>query len=144
MQKEEFLLNRLLNCPTYLIFCKIFPFKNVRYLRFLFLLSCWIILFFSASEINKFINKVDAQTVPSGSYHDAPGLALTGSNYQDVAGTNSLQLSQFSVAVWFKTSTNFVSDAFIVNKGGDGSDSSGQNMNYGIWMTKSEKIKVWI
>ena len=45
------------------------------------------------------------------------------------------------MAAWFKTSTNFASDAFIVNKGGVGSDSSGQNMNYGIWMTKSEKIK---
>jgi hypothetical protein len=52
-----------------------------------------------------------------------------------------LQLSQFSVATWFKTSTNFGSDAFIVNKGGSGSDSSGQNLNYGIWMTSTEKIK---
>ena len=53
----------------------------------------------------------------------------------------SLQLSQFSVAAWFKTSTNFGTDAFIVNKGGAGSDSSGQNLNYGIWMTSTEKVK---
>jgi hypothetical protein len=66
---------------------------------------------------------------------------LTGSNYQDVASSSSLQLSQFSVASWFKTSTNYGRDGFIVNKGGAGSDSSGQNMNYGIWMTKSENIK---
>jgi hypothetical protein len=123
-----------------LIFDKIFPFKNGKNFKFLFLLSCWIILFFSASEINsKLLNKVGAQT--SGSYHYTPGLVLTGSNYQDVTSTNSLQLSQFSVAAWFKTSTNFATDAFIVNKGGVGSDSSGQNMNYGIWMTKSEKIR---
>jgi Concanavalin A-like lectin/glucanases superfamily/F5/8 type C domain/Bacterial Ig domain len=123
-----------------LIFDKIFPFKNGKNFRFLFLLSCWIILFYSASEINSnLLNKVGAQT--SGSYHYAPGLVLTGSNYQDVTSTNSLQLSQFSVTAWFKTSTNFATDAFIVNKGGVGSDSSGQNMNYGIWMTKSEKIK---
>jgi hypothetical protein len=123
-----------------LIFDKIFPFKNGKNFGFLFLLSCWIILFFSASEINSnLLNKVGAQT--SGSYHYAPGLVLTGSNYQDVTSTNSLQLSQYSVAAWFKTSTNFATDAFIVNKGGVGSDSSGQNMNYGIWMTKSEKIK---
>jgi len=118
--------------PTDLIFGKID-------FRFLFLLSCWLILFFSASAINSnLLKKVDGQT--SGSYHYAPGLALTGSNYQDVTSTNSLQLSQFSVAAWFKTSTNFASDAIIVNKGGVGSESAGQNMNYGIWMTKSEKI----
>jgi hypothetical protein len=52
-----------------------------------------------------------------------------------------LQLSQFGVVAWFKTSTNFVSDAFIVNKGGVGSDSSRQNLNYGIWMTSAEKVK---
>ena len=128
----------MFNCPTYLIFGKIFS-QNGKNFRFLFLLSSWLILFFSASEINSnLLNKVDAQT--SGSYHYAPGLVLTGSNYQDVTSTNSLQLSQFSVAAWFKTSTNFASDAIIVNKGGVGSESSGQNMNYGIWMTKSEKI----
>ena len=76
-----------------------------------------------------------------GSYNYAPSLVLTGSNYHDVPSTPSLQLSQFSVAAWFKTSTNFGSDAFIVNKGGIGSDSSGQNMNYGIWMTSTEQIK---
>jgi hypothetical protein len=124
-----------------LIFSRTFPFQNRKNFSFLFLLSCWIILFFSASEINSnLLNKVDAQTVPSGSYHYAPGFVLTGTNFQDVTSTSSLQLSQFSVAAWFKTSTNFASDAIIVNKGGVGSESSGQNMNYGIWMTKSEKI----
>ena len=102
------------------------------------ILISWVILFFSASEINSnLMNNVDAQT----GYHYAPGLVLTGSNYQDVASSSSLSPSQFSVAAWFKTSTNFASDVFIVNKGGVGSDSSGQNLNYGIWMTSAEKIK---
>jgi hypothetical protein len=52
-----------------------------------------------------------------------------------------LPLNQFSVASWFKTSSDFASDAFIVNKGGTGSESAGQNMNYGIWMTSAEKIQ---
>jgi hypothetical protein len=55
--------------------------------------------------------------------------------YLDVNGTNSAQLSKFSVAAWFKTSTDFNSDAFIVNKAG-----ASDNMNYGIWMTNAEKI----
>ena len=80
-------------------------------------------------------------SAPSGDYHYSPGLTLSGSNYQDVASTSALQLAQFSVAAWFKTSTNFGSDSMIVNKGGVGSDNSGQNLNYGIWMTSTEKIK---
>src|SRR6185312_15547197 len=81
------------------------------------------------------------QSSQGGSYSYSPSFALTGSNYQDVASSSSLQLSQFSVAAWFKTSTNFGSDSLIVNKGGLGSDNSGQNMNYGIWMTSTEKVK---
>ena len=57
-------------------------------------------------------------------------------SYLDVNGTNSAQLSKFSVAAWFKTSTDFNSNAFIVNKAG-----SSDNMNYGIWMTNTETIR---
>ena len=121
-----------------MIFKKIYPFKSTKNSSLIFLLSCWVILFFSASESNSnLINNVYAQT----GYRYAPGLVLTGSNYQDVTSSSSLKPSQFSVAAWFKTSTNYGSDAFIVNKGGVGSDSSGQNLNYGIWMTSTEKIK---
>ena len=55
-------------------------------------------------------------------------------SYLDVNDTSSV--SKFTVAAWFKTSNNFKSDAFIVNKAGDGG-----NMNYGIWMTNAEKIE---
>jgi hypothetical protein len=57
-------------------------------------------------------------------------------SYLDVNGTNSLQLSKFSVAAWFKTSTDYNSNAFIVNKAG-----ASNNMNYGIWMTTAETIR---
>ncbi len=77
-----------------------------------------------------------------GGYHFDPSLSLTGSNYDEAPSTSSLQLSQFSVAAWFKTSSNFASDAFIVNKGGAGSDSSGENLNYGLWMNSLENLKV--
>ena len=76
-----------------------------------------------------------------GSYNYAPSFTASGSNYFDVASSPSLQLSQFSVASWFKTSSNFGSDATIVNKGGFGSESAGQNMNWGIWMNSAEQIK---
>jgi hypothetical protein len=76
-----------------------------------------------------------------GGYNYAPSFVATGSSYNDTPDSAALRLNQFSVAAWFKTSSNFGSDAFIANKGGIGSDSSGQNMNYGIWMTSSERIK---
>ena len=81
---------------------------------------------------------------PSGSgeskYHYSPSLVLSGSNYYDQKSTLPLQLAKFSVAGWFKTSSNFVSTAFIVNKGGIGSDLSGRNLNYGIWMNSAGRI----
>ncbi|HXW12227.1 MAG TPA: LamG-like jellyroll fold domain-containing protein [Nitrososphaeraceae archaeon] len=55
-------------------------------------------------------------------------------SYLDVNDTSSV--SKFSVAAWFKTSANYDSDAFIVNKPG-----SSNNLNYGIWMTSDEKLR---
>ncbi|TLX90084.1 MAG: LamG domain-containing protein, partial [Thaumarchaeota archaeon] len=55
-------------------------------------------------------------------------------SYLDVNDTSSV--SKFSVAAWFKTSNDYKSDAYIVNKAGDGG-----NLNYGIWMTSAEEIR---
>jgi Concanavalin A-like lectin/glucanases superfamily/Bacterial Ig domain len=57
-------------------------------------------------------------------------------SYLDVNSTNSAQLSKFTVAAWFKTPTDYNSDAFIMNKAG-----ASDNMNYGIWMTNTEKVR---
>ena len=54
-------------------------------------------------------------------------------SYLDVNDTSSV--SRFSVAGWFRTSADYNSDAFIVNKPG-----SSNHMNYGIWMTNKEKV----
>ena len=46
-------------------------------------------------------------------------------------------MNQFTVSGWFKTSIDYEaknSRKLIANKGGFGSESTGQNMNYGIWM----------
>src|SRR5207249_3217413 len=63
--------------------------------------------------------------------------------YTDITNSNNkqLQLRNFSVGTWFKTNSNFSSDAFIVSKGGCCSEKAAENMNYGIWMTKDEKIR---
>lgn len=74
-------------------------------------------------------------------YHYDPSLSLTGSNFYDVGSTSQLQLSKFSLAAWFKTSSDFSGDAFIVNKGGFGGEDPGFNMNYGLYMTKDEQVR---
>src|SRR5439155_599910 len=75
-------------------------------------------------------------------YHYQPFLSFSGSNFTDIASSPSLQLGQFSVAAWFQTSKSYASDAYIVNKGGAGSELPGKNMNYGIWvLSGSNKIQ---
>lgn len=49
-------------------------------------------------------------------------------------------LTMFTLAVWFNTSENFSTNAFLVNKGGIGIDTKGYNMNYGIWMNSRGNI----
>jgi concanavalin A-like lectin/glucanase superfamily protein/F5/8 type C domain-containing protein len=80
-------------------------------------------------------------SISSVGYNYDPSFTATGSNFYDVASTSALQISQFSVAAWFKTSSDFATDVTIVNKGGFGSETTGQNMNYGIWMNNAEKVK---
>ena len=84
---------------------------------------------------------IDVIERPQGSYNYSPSLVATGSNYRDIPDSASLRLTQFSVATWFKTSADYATDSIMVNKGGLGADSAGQNMNYGIWMTNAEKIR---
>ncbi len=70
---------------------------------------------------------------------------MSGRNYTDVANTDALQLSNFTVVSWFQSEMNKLpgnkSNAYIVNKGGVGGDELGRNMNYGIWMNQLGKIR---
>jgi hypothetical protein len=82
---------------------------------------------------------------PGSIYHYEPYATLSGSNYTDVPSSSSLQLTtSMSVASWFRTTTNHADTSFIVNKGGHGSETPGQNINYGIFMTGSETITAMI
>jgi len=73
----------------------------------------------------------------NGKYIHSPYYTFSGSNYTDVSSSSLLQLSSFTVASWFQTSKNYTTEwdkNIIVNKGGFGSETAGQNMNYGIWV----------
>ena len=100
----------------------------------------WIsaLIFSSSQSYGNVFNNVDAQ---SAGYNYSPSLTLSGSNYLDVGSKSSLQLSKFTVATWFKTLKDYGIEAMMVNKGGVGSESLGQNANYQLSMTTSEKIK---
>src|SRR5919109_4572125 len=82
-----------------------------------------------------------AYAIASPFYHYDPYFVATGSSYSVKGDDPSLRLTKFSVAAWFKTTKDYSGNAYIVNKGGSGSESKGKNMNYGIWMTSSEKIR---
>ncbi len=78
-------------------------------------------------------------------YRYEPYIIMSGRNYTDVANTDALQLSNFTVVSWFQSEMNRLpgnrSNAYIVNKGGVGGDELGRNMNYGIWMNQLGKIR---
>jgi predicted phosphodiesterase len=79
---------------------------------------------------------------PTSLYHYEPFHPVNDeSDILTQQDATTLDLTKFTVAAWFNTSTNFGDNGMIVNKGGIGSDSSGTNMNYGIWMTSSEKLR---
>jgi hypothetical protein len=74
-------------------------------------------------------------------------LELAPSSTIDVLSNSSLQLNEFTVAAWFKTS-HYYFDAqepipyhFMANKGGIRSEGTGKNMNYGIWMNDLHNIQ---
>ena len=71
-------------------------------------------------------------------------LSLNASNFVDVKSNSSLQLKIFTVSVWFRTYATFPPGSyhhFIINKGGLGLETTGHNMNYGIWMDDKERIQ---
>ena len=78
----------------------------------------------------------------SSGYHYAPFITINdASDILDTQDRPDLRLSKFSVAAWFRTTSVPDEDyGFIANKGGSGTDSSGKNQNYGLWITSSGKL----
>ncbi len=78
----------------------------------------------------------------NGGYNFQPNHTLQGTQYIDLLDSPSLKLLTYSIGIWFKTTSDFTSDAYLVNKGGvDFSASAGKNLNYGIWMDSAERVK---
>jgi hypothetical protein len=82
-----------------------------------------------------------AYAIASPFYHYDPYFVATGSNYSAKGDDASLRLTKFTVAAWFKTTKDYSGNAYIVNKGGTGSDSVGQNLNYGLYLDSEGRVK---
>jgi hypothetical protein len=67
---------------------------------------------------------------------------FSGVNYADVVNSRDINLNGFTVSVWFNTAMNVTSgnNAFLINKGGFGSDRAGFNLNYGLWLNNREQV----
>ena len=68
---------------------------------------------------------------------------FSGVNYADIGASRDIHLNSFTVSAWFNTNMNVtgqISNAFLVNKGGFGTDREGFNLNYGIWLGNRERV----
>jgi len=65
-----------------------------------------------------------------------------GINYINIVNSRDINPNSFTVSVWFNTAMNVTSgnNAFLLNKGGFGSDRAGFNLNYGIWLNNREQV----
>ncbi|HEU5461366.1 MAG TPA: LamG domain-containing protein [Nitrososphaeraceae archaeon] len=105
-----------------------------------------LLLYFGLTENykNSMLNNVDifAQENKSPVVKNSKIIEFSGINYADVVNSRDINLNGFTVSVWFNTAMNVTSgdNAFLLNKGGFGSDRPGFNLNYGIWLDNREQV----
>ena len=78
---------------------------------------------------------------PGTGYRFEPFHTFDGTERIDIDDSPELRLTEFSVATWFRTSNNFGDNSLLVNKGGLDAETSGNNMNYGLWFRSNEEIR---
>ena len=68
---------------------------------------------------------------------------FSGVNYADVVNSRDINLNSFTVSTWFNTTMNVtkpIDNAFLINKGGFGTEREGFNLNYGLWLGNRERV----
>jgi len=67
---------------------------------------------------------------------------FNGVNYADIVNIRDISLNSFTVSTWFNTKMNVTGRdvAFLINKGGFGTDRPGFNLNYGLWLNNREQV----
>ena len=69
-------------------------------------------------------------------------IEFSGINYADVVNSTDINLNSFTVSTWFNTAMNVTGRdiAFLINKGGIGTELPGFNLNYGLWLNNREQV----
>jgi hypothetical protein len=95
------------------------------------------------NTINKINQEQDSQYQSANfSYKSEPFLILNGTDFIDVPHNDTLSLHNFAITAWINTNqTNLLEPAHIVNKGGFNTDEIGENMNYGIWLSRNGSVQ---
>ena len=68
---------------------------------------------------------------------------FSGVNYANIVNSRDIHLNSFTVSLWFNTDMNItgqIDNAFLINKGGFGTDREGFNLNYGLWLGNRERV----
>jgi predicted phosphodiesterase len=77
-----------------------------------------------------------------GGYNFAPFFTSTGSNTDETGDAATYDLTQFTLAAWFSIPAGtLTTQGWLVNKGGSGSDTAGQNLNYGLWIESNGTVR---
>jgi Concanavalin A-like lectin/glucanases superfamily len=109
-----------------------------------------LLLYFSLTtgkdNYNTFLNPIEIfaqepnQTPPV--IKNSKIINFTGVNYADVINSRDINLNSFTVSTWFNTNMNVTGRdvAFLINKGGFGTERAGFNLNYGIWLNNREQV----
>jgi hypothetical protein len=61
-------------------------------------------------------------------------------NSLDIIDSEDINLKSFTISVWFNSKGDFQGNNFLINKGGIGNDTSGYNLNYGLFLTEEGKV----
>jgi Concanavalin A-like lectin/glucanases superfamily len=98
---------------------------------------------------NSFLNNMEIfaqeeeNDIESPVVRNSKVIEFSGVNYADVVNSRDINLNSFTVSVWFNTNMNVTGDidnAFLINKGGFGTDREGFNLNYGLWLGNREQV----
>jgi len=98
---------------------------------------------FAQSQSQSSISQPDYNTAPPV-VKSSKIINFNGVNYANVLKSTYINLNNFTVSAWFNTNMNVIGRdiAFLINKGGFGTERPGFNLNYGIWLNNREQISV--
>ena len=106
-------------------------------------------------EMNTVVTQAKAKTLHVANYvFDCPNPNAVRafwtngtSDHKKISSTSSLQLSQFSLLVWFKTTKNYIpnpikgGEGMMITKGGWISNNKGEQLSYGIWVSDANHLR---